>query len=145
MKMSTRARYGVRLMFELGLRYGGKPMLLKDIARNEELSEKYLSQLVMPLKASGLVNSVRGAQGGYLLARPPEQITVKDIVEVLEGDLAPSDCSKDNSLCSRSSYCITRDVWEKLEKSISKTLKSITLNDLVKKFKKGQRGFKVET
>lgn len=144
MKMSTRARYGVRLMFELGLRYGGKPMLLKDIARNEELSEKYLSQLVIPLKASGLINSVRGAQGGYLLARPPEQVTVKDIVEVLEGDLAPSDCSKDSSLCSRSSYCITRGVWEKLEKSISKTLKSITLNDLVKKFKKGQRGFKVE-
>ena len=114
-------------------------MLLKDIARNEELSEKYLSQLVMPLKASGLINSVRGAQGGYLLARPPEQITVKDIVEVLEGDLAPSDCSKDNSLCSRSSYCITRDVWEKLEKSISKTLKSITLNDLVSKFKKERR------
>lgn len=136
MKMSTRARYGVRLMFELGLCYGGKPMFLKDIARNEELSEKYLSQLVMPLKASGLVNSVRGAQGGYLLARPPEQITVKDIVEILEGDLAPSDCSKDNSLCARSSYCITRGVWEKLEKSISKTLKSITLNDLVSKFKK---------
>lgn len=134
--MSTRARYGVRLMLELGIHFGENPILLKNIAKKENLSAKYLGQLVIPLKASGLINSVRGAHGGYMLAKTPREITVKDIVEVLEGDLAPSDCSKNKSLCSRSSYCITRDVWEKLEKSISKTLKSITLNDLVSKFKK---------
>jgi Rrf2 family protein len=86
MKISTRARYGTRLMVALGAHYGQRPVFLKEIAKAEEISEKYLSQIIMPLKAAGLVNSFRGAHGGYVLSRTPAQISLKDIVGALEGD-----------------------------------------------------------
>jgi len=134
MKLSTRSRYGVRLMFELAINYGGSPVLLRNIAKNQDMSEKYLSKLIIPLKSAGLVNSIRGVHGGYILAKNPENISVKDIVEVLEGDISPVDCVKNASLCERVSICPTRDVWCKLENEISKTLKSISLGDIVKNF-----------
>ena len=80
MNISTRTRYGTRLMLELGLNYGKEPLLLREIAASQEISEKYLSQIIIPLKAAGLVNSFRGARGGYILAKPPKQITLNDIV-----------------------------------------------------------------
>lgn len=132
MRISTRARYGTRLMLELALFYGKEPVFLKDIAKNEEISEKYLSQIIIPLKASGLVNSFRGARGGYVLARPPSEINLKDIVEILEGGLELLDCVGNSSVCSRVSRCVTRDIWSLLGQTISQTLGSITLEDLVK-------------
>ena len=92
MKLSTRARYGVRLMLALAKNYGKEPVYLKDIAKQEDISEKYLSLLIMPLRRIGLVNSVRGAYGGYNLARDPKEITLKEIVVVLEGDCCLVDC-----------------------------------------------------
>jgi len=130
MKLSTRARYGVRLMLSLARSYGQGPLYLKDIARTEEISEKYLSLIIIPLRGVGLVNSTRGAHGGYALARPPEKITLKEIVDVLEGNCLV-DCIKDPSACSRVQICASRDIWTLLDGKISETLDSITLQQLV--------------
>jgi len=133
MRISTRSRYGTRLMLELALNYGNEPVFLKDIAKNEEISEKYLSQIIIPLKAKGLVTSFRGMNGGYVLARPPSQITIREIVELLEGKLELLNCIGNPSTCSRVSICATRDIWDLLGEKISQTLESVTLEDLVKK------------
>lgn len=130
MKLSTRARYGVRLMLSLARSYGQGPLYLKDIARAEEISEKYLSLIIIPLRGVGLVNSTRGAHGGYALAKPPEKITLKEIVDVLEGNCLV-DCIKDPSACSRVQICASRDIWTLLDGKISETLDSITLQQLV--------------
>ncbi|MDD5614485.1 MAG: Rrf2 family transcriptional regulator [Candidatus Omnitrophica bacterium] len=140
MKLSTRSRYGLRLMFELALDYGNGPVFLKDIAKKEDISDKYLSQLVIPLKSSGLINSIRGAHGGYILSRSPADISVKDVIEVLEGDLNPVECVKDSSLCNRVSLCPTRNIWHKLSEKIKEVLESFTLEDLVKEYKSGKNG-----
>ena len=131
MRLSTRARYGTRLMLELALNFNQGTVFLKDIAQKEEISEKYLSQLVIPLKASGLISSSRGAHGGYRLAKPPSQITLMEIVQILEGNLSLVECIKNPSVCSRVSQCVTRDIWEKLDETISGVLSSVTLEDLV--------------
>ncbi len=132
MRLSTRSRYGTRLMLDLALNYHKGNVFLKDVASAEDISEKYLSHLVIPLKANGLISSSRGAHGGYRLAKDPSLITIKDIVQTLEGNLSPVECIKNPSVCRRVSGCVTRDVWEKLDDKISDTLSSITLKDLVK-------------
>jgi Rrf2 family protein len=128
MKLSTRARYGVRLMLVLAQNYGKEPVYLKDIARQEEISEKYLSLLIMPLRGIGLVTSVRGAYGGYNLARDPKEITLKEIVDVLEGDCSLVNCVKNPSSCSRVATCVSHDIWATIGGKIAETLSSITLD-----------------
>ncbi len=135
MKISTRVRYGTRMMLELGIRYGEGPVFLKEIAKTEDISEKYLSQIIIPLKAVGLVHSFRGARGGYVLARPPKEITLEDIVGVLEGSFDLVGCTKNPSTCSRATLCATRELWAELGKAISEKLSAVTLEDLVKKCK----------
>jgi Rrf2 family protein len=130
MRLSTRSRYGVRLMLELALNYNTGYTFLKNIAKKEKISEKYLSQLVIPLKARGLIISSRGAHGGYRLAKSPSLITIKDIVQTLEGSISLVECVNNPSVCDRSSKCSTRAIWEMLDKKILDTLSSITLNDL---------------
>jgi Rrf2 family protein len=132
MKLSTRARYGVRLMLALARNYGKEPVYLKDIAKQEDISEKYLSLLIMPLRRIGLVNSVRGAYGGYNLAKDPSQISLKEIVDILEGDCSLVDCVKDPSKCPRVSTCVSHDVWAIIGGKISETLSSITLDMMVR-------------
>jgi len=132
MKLSTRTRYGVRLMVALAFNYGKDPVFLKDIAKGENISEKYLSLIIIPLRGVGLVNSVRGARGGYNLAKEPSQITLKEIVDVLEGDCSLVDCVKNPSSCSRVPICASHDIWEIIGNKISETLRSITLDMLVK-------------
>jgi Rrf2 family protein len=131
MKLSTRSRYGLRLMLVLARNYGKGNTFLKEIAREEDISEKYLSLIIIPLNGVGLVNSVRGASGGYTLARDPAQITLKDIVDVLEGDCLV-DCLKDPKSCSRVSTCASHDIWAMLGGKISETLSGITLEQLVR-------------
>jgi len=131
MKLSTRVRYGVRMMVELGLHQGEDPVLLRDISRNQEISEKYLGQIIIPLKAANLVRTYRGAHGGYRLGRPPAEITLKEIVEVLDGDIRLLDCEREPDSCTRVSRCVTRSVWEELGKRISSYLGSVTLKDLI--------------
>jgi Rrf2 family protein len=132
MKLSTRARYGVRLMVELALNYGKGPVYLKDIAKGQNISEKYLSLIIIPLRGIGLVNSSRGAYGGYSLAKEPSQITMKEIVDVLEGDCSLVDCVKDPSTCPRVPICASHDIWAIIGGKISETLSSISLDMLVK-------------
>jgi Rrf2 family transcriptional regulator, cysteine metabolism repressor len=135
MKLSTRSRYGVRLMLELAINYNKGPVQLSMISDVEEISEKYLGQIVIQLKNAGLINSVRGAQGGYLLSGKPDKITLRNIVESLEGSLNLVDCIDDKGLCSRNEICVTKDVWELISDNIKNTLENITLANLVEKTK----------
>lgn len=133
MRISTRARYGLRLMLDLALKHGKGPIFLKEVSRSQEISEKYLGQIIMPLKAAGLVKSYRGAHGGYTLQRDPEKITVREIVSTLEGDLNLVECVTNPGSCSRFEQCVTQQVWCQVARSIADTLEGITLADLVQR------------
>lgn len=133
MKISTKGRYGVRAMGELALHYGQGPLPLKEIAEKQGISEHYLEQLMGALRKAGLVKSVRGAQGGYILNRSPKNITVGDVIRVLEGPLTPVDCvSKDNAeACEKAGACMTRKIWEKMRDSMAEVVDNITLQDMI--------------
>lgn len=135
MKLSTRSRYGLRLMFELALAYGSRAIQLQDIAQRQELSEKYLSKLIIFLREAKLIGSVRGAHGGYVLKRDPDKITLKEIVSSLEGGLSIVDCTENSSECGRVKKCPTRDVWCGLNKVVSDYLEGITLADIVEQYR----------
>jgi Rrf2 family protein len=132
MKLSTRTRYGVRLMAALAAEYSQKPLFLKDIAAREEISEKYLSLIVIPLRASGLIKSLRGAHGGYTLAQDPCNITLYNIVEALEGEICLVRCVKQPTACNRAAICPTRDIWSIVGDKIKESLNGITLTELLK-------------
>ena len=120
MILSTKGRYGLKMMFELAKKHGSGTMSLKDIAKKQDLSETYLEQLISHLRKAGLVNSIRGAQGGYELSRAPSEISVGEIIRTLEGPLAPSDCVLDGEPeCTRADCCVTRPIWEKIMESIN--------------------------
>lgn len=121
----------MRLMIDLALHDGEGPVLLKDIARRQGISEKYLWNLISPLKTVGLVRSIRGAHGGYRLAREPAEISLRDIMRVLEGPLCLVDCVENPSCCERSPTCITRDVWCEASQGFLKTLDAMTLEKMV--------------
>ena len=133
MRISTRSRYGVRLMTDLAMSYGQGQIFLKEIARQEDISEKYLSLIIIPLRSAGLVQSTRGAHGGYMLARPPAEITLREIVGILEGDMCLVDCVKNPSSCPRAETCASRDIWSAVSEQIGRTLGSVTLEDLVRR------------
>jgi len=130
MRLSTKARYSARAMIELALRFGEDPVKLKDIAKNQEISIKYLEQLMYPLRINNYVKTQKGSRGGYSLSRPPEDITLYDIVSCVEGSLVPVDCVDNPDLCGRLDLCVTRNVWIKLHQAIVKELKSATLATL---------------
>ena len=132
MHMSTRGRYGVRLMVALALNYGNGTVLLRDVSRREGISEKYLGQIIIPLKSAGLVLSQRGSRGGYALAQPPEQITVKDVVEAIEGKIAAVLCVHDPQACARATSCVATGVWRQLSADIERSLSSFTLAALAR-------------
>ncbi|MDQ0287057.1 Rrf2 family protein [Desulfofundulus luciae] len=132
MRLSTRGHYGLKAMFDLALHYGTEPIPLKSVAERQSLSEHYLEQLIARLRKAGLVKSVRGAQGGYILAREPENIKVGDIIRALEGPIAPVECVKevDPKECDQADYCISRTVWARVRDSIAGVLDSISLADM---------------
>jgi Rrf2 family protein len=132
MRLSTRGRYGLKAMFQLSLYYGEGPIPLKQIADKQGLSENYLEQLFSILRKEGLVKSVRGAQGGYMLSREPKEITVGQVLRCLEGNMAPSDCVIDGEEieCEREEICVTKLVWIKIKDSIDEVIDSITLQDM---------------
>lgn len=138
MKLSTRSRYGTRLMIYLALNYGRGVVFLKEIAGKEGLSEKYLGQIIIPLKSAGLVISERGASGGYALGRSPENITLKDIVEVLEGGIELVDCIRTDESCVRAAECITREIWTGLSETVKKYLEALSLDALAAKARERQ-------
>ncbi len=131
MKLSTRSRYGVRLMIALAGAPQDKSVFLKDIAAGEDISEKYLSLIVIPLRKAGLIRSIRGARGGYALARAPETITLCDIVEAVEGETCLVQCVKNPQSCKRYPVCPSRDTWASLSRTIRDAMEKITLADLL--------------
>ena len=135
MKLSTKGRYGVRLMLDLAAHYGEGPVLLREISRREDISEKYLWHLINPLKSAGLIHATRGAHGGYTLVKAPSEITVKDIFEVVEGPICLVDCIENPATCKRSDFCIARDLWGDASKALAESLEKTTLASLVKKQK----------
>lgn len=132
LKLSTKGRYGVKAMFALAQRFGQGPTPLKQIAEEQGVSEPYLEQIISSLRKAGLVKSIRGAQGGYMLTRKPDDITIGDIVRVLEGPIVPTDCLDDNQnvICDRADDCIPRGVWKKVKDSVDRVLDSITLKQM---------------
>jgi Rrf2 family protein len=135
MKLSTKGRYGVRLMLDLAAHYGERPVLLREISQREDISEKYLWHLITPLKSAGLIHATRGAHGGYELAKAPSAITVKDVFEVVEGPICLVDCMEKPATCKRSDFCIARDLWGDASKALAESLEKTTLASLVKKQK----------
>jgi Rrf2 family protein len=136
MKLSTKGRYATRAMLDLALHFGEGPILVKDISRRQEVSDRYLEQILTPLKASGLLRAFRGSRGGFALAKEPSEIKLIEIVQIVEGSTAPVDCVDDAQICTRSESCVTRDVWIELKNAIDHVLDSITLQDLVDRHNK---------
>lgn len=138
MRLSTRGRYGVKAMFELALHHSDTPIALNNIADKQSISVHYLEQLFSTLRKAGLVKSIRGAQGGYLLSKKPQNITVGEIIRTLEGPLAPADCviEDDSKECAKAEYCVTRMIWEKIRDSVNHVVDSITLQDMIDEYKK---------
>lgn len=133
MKISTRGRYGLRALVDLAVHGGEETISLSSIAGRQQISVSYLEQLIPKLRNAGLVNSIRGAQGGYVLAKPANEISVGDVLRALEGDLRPVDCAeliKDQE-CSGSDYCVTKYVWQKINDSINETVDNIMISELV--------------
>jgi Rrf2 family protein len=132
MKLSTKGRYGVKAMFELALQYGGESVSIKEISQKINVSEYYLEQLFANLRKAGLIKSIRGAQGGYVLSKDPAEITVADIFNVLEGPVEISDCITDEDAnCTRAEHCGTRPLWIKISESVNSVINSVTLQDMV--------------
>jgi Rrf2 family transcriptional regulator, cysteine metabolism repressor len=136
MKVSTRVHYGLRAMTELARSYrDGRLLSISEIARSEDLPLAYLEQLVGELRRAGLVEGTRGVRGGYRLAREPLAITVGDVYRVLEGEVAPVECTAEDYLpgtCSRENECLSRSIWERVQQAILAVLDSTTLEDLQK-------------
>jgi len=138
MKFSTKTRYGVRAMIELALNFNGTPISLKDIAEKQDISEKYLEQIMLILKKAGFVESIQGTNGGFILINKPSEIKLSEIVEVLEGGFSPVACVDKEILCKKSKVCSARNVWIKVKNAIKDILDSITLEQLVEEEKKKQ-------
>ena len=130
MKITTKGRYGARVMLELAMRDNQKPTPLRKLARDQEISAKYLEQILIPLMSAGLVKSVRGARGGYMLGKPANEIHLYDIVRSLEGPLAPVECVMDAEYCDRVGGCVVHLVWGEMEGLLVDFLSSITLDQL---------------
>jgi Rrf2 family protein len=135
MKLSTRARYGMRALVALAAHYGKKPVLLKNIARSEDISVRYLENIMTLLVAGGMVSSVRGKLGGFRLARDPAQIKALDLVRMLEGSLAVVECVDNPRVCRRRSTCGMCDLWSDMSRAITEVLGKTTLAELAEKQK----------
>lgn len=137
MKISTKGRYALRLMLDLALNDTKEPVKLKDIAARQEISEKYLEQIISTFNKADYVNSIRGAKGGYVLAKEPQEYTVGMILRLIEGSLSPVDCLGKSENCNRSAKCVTQKVWQKIDDAINNVVDNITLQDLVEWHQEG--------
>ena len=136
MKLSTRGRYGIHAMYDLALNVDRGPQSIKAISEREGIPEAYLEQLIAVLKRENLVTSTRGAQGGYMLARAPEQITVGDVLRALEGGLNLVECLEEDEACGKSCACPSRIVWLKLRDGLNRIVDGITLKDMTEDYKR---------
>ena len=142
MKLSTKGRYGTRALLDIALHQGEGPVILKDIGQRQQISPLYLERLITPLITGGIVRSTRGARGGVSLARPTEKIKLSEVIQLLEGSIAPVECVNNPEVCARSESCAARDVWGELQKAINGVLDGITLQDLVERQKRKEQSKK---
>lgn len=132
MKISTKGRYALRMMLDLAIHNTGEPVRIKDIAARQEISDKYLEQIISSLNKAGYVKSIRGPQGGYRLTKAPEQYTVGMILRLTEGSLAPVACLDDEvNSCTRQDTCATLKLWKMVNDSVSSVVDKVTLANLV--------------
>ena len=137
MKLSTKGRYGLRALVDLALNSGSEVVSISSIAQRQGISERYLEQLMSKLKKAGIITSIRGAQGGYVLARSPNEITIGDVLRSLEGNLNAVDCPAllEEGNCSGSEHCAAKMVWKKINDVINQTVNGIKLSDLIEEQK----------
>lgn len=140
MKISTKGRYGVRALLDVALNSETGPVLLKDIARRQDVSAQYLEHLISPLIRAGILRSQRGSRGGISLGKMPEDISLRQVVEILEGSVSPVECVDNPEMCSRSDFCVTRDVWAEIKAATVGVLESVTLRDLLDRHKQKVAG-----
>ena len=131
-RISTKGRYSLRMMMDLARHFGEGPVMLREIAERQAISEKYLGQIIFQLRAANLIRSTRGAHGGYSLVKSPENITVKDIVEAVEGSINLVECVNAPAICDRADDCIARIVWTRAAEKVSDYLESIKLSYIVR-------------
>ena len=131
MKISTKGRYALRLMLDLAVNNNGTPIRLRDVAERQEISEKYLEQIIGILNRAGYVRSVRGAMGGYILTRDPSDYTVGEILRLTEGSLSPVECAEIPGTCDKEKNCATAILWKKLADAVSQVIDNVTLADLL--------------
>ncbi|WFR55034.1 RrF2 family transcriptional regulator [Anaerocolumna sp. AGMB13025] len=139
MKLSTKGRYGLRAVLDLAMNGKKEAVALSGIAERQDISISYLEQLIAKLKKAGIVNSIRGAQGGYILAKKPEEISVGDILRALEGDLNPVDCAEilgKGTSCTGADLCVTKYVWMRISDSINNTVDTMLLSELIEESEK---------
>jgi Rrf2 family transcriptional regulator, iron-sulfur cluster assembly transcription factor len=139
-KLSAKSRYGTRLMVDMAQNYGNGPIHLANVAQRQGISVKYLEQIIIPLKKAHYIQSVRGPKGGHTLAKRPEEITVGEIVALLEEGTSLVECSDADKSCQRSSTCLTRRLWKEAAQAMFDKLHGITLADVIKEAKPGPAG-----
>ncbi len=139
MKLSTKGRYGTRALLDIALHQGEGPAPLKEIARRQQISLQYLEHLITPLIAGGIVRSIRGPRGGVSLLKAPEEVRLSEVIQLLEGSIAPADCVNNPGICDRSKSCVTRDIWDEMKKAMDGVLESTTLQDLVERHKRKEQ------
>lgn len=146
MKISTKGRYGLRAFVDLAIHSEQMPISISSISERQDISEKYLEQLMTLLKKAGLVKSIRGAGGGYQLARAADTISVGDVLRALEGNLEPASCAafQEGEGCRSEGVCVTKHVWKKINESINQTVDQILISTLVEEGKAVRRGIKDE-
>jgi len=135
MKLSTRARYGTRVLLELALHWSKGPVLLKDIAQRQQIPLPYLQQLIGPLVKEGIIKATRGARGGISLLKLPKEVRLSEVIQILEGSITPVACVDNPELYPLSDTCVTHDIWAEVKKAMDKVLKSTTFEDLVERQK----------
>jgi len=139
MKLTTKGRYSTRLMTELALSYGEGPILLKNISESQEISLKYLAQLIIPLKIAGLIKASRGSHGGYFLSRDPKNIKLSEIITAVEGSLNLAECVDNPEICNRSKSCVAQEIWSEIGKKFFDILSSYDLEQIAEKYREKQK------
>lgn len=136
MKISTKGRYGLRILMDLAIHESEKPRLIRDIAKSQQISEKYISRLVIALRKAGMIRSVRGVNGGFHIAMKPEKITLLDVIEVMEGPISIVDCVRTPKRCAMHENCAPREIWCQLNEDIRALMRRTTLADILDSYKK---------
>ena len=139
MKISTKGRYGLRILIDLATHDPTRPRMVRDIAESQQISEKYISRLIIDLRRARLVRSVRGTKGGFFLARPPKEITLLEILETMEGTVSVVDCVMTPEKCSRNIGCTARNIWLRLNDGIRELMRNITFEEILAEYSRGNR------